>query len=45
MFLISPALRVTLTYENIFLNCDDKDNNLFVEEDLYHASIDQIKKN
>ena len=33
-----------LTYENIFLNWDDKDNNLFVEEDLYHASIEQIEK-
>ena len=44
MFLISPALRAKLTYENIFLNWDDKDNNLFVEEDLYHASIIQIKK-
>ena len=44
MFLISPALRAKLTYENIFLNWDDKDNNLFVEEDLYHASIEQIDK-
>ena len=30
LFLISPALRAKLTYENIFLNWDDKDNNLFV---------------
>ena len=44
LFLISPALRAKLTYENIFLNWDDKDNNLLVEEDLYHASIEQIKK-
>ena len=44
LFLISPALRAKLTYENIFLNWDDKDNNLFVEEDLYNASVEQIKK-
>ncbi len=44
LFLISPALRAKLTYENLFLNWDDKDNNLFVEEDLYYASIEQIKK-
>ena len=44
LFLISPALRAKLTYENIFLNWDDKENNLFVEEDLYFASIEQIKK-
>ena len=45
LFLISPALRAQLTYENIFLNWDNKDNFLSIEEDLYHASIDQIKKN
>ena len=44
LFLISPALRAQLTYENIFLNWDNKDNFLSIEEDLYHASIDQIKK-
>ena len=44
LFLISPALRAQLTYENIFLNWDNKDNLLSIEEDLYHASIDQIKK-
>ena len=44
LFLISPALRAQLTYENIFLNWDNKVNLLSIEEDLYHASIDQIKK-
>ena len=44
LFLISPALRAKLTYENIFLNWGVKDNNLFVEEDLYNASVEQIKK-
>ena len=44
LFLISPALRAKLTYENIFLNWDNKDNLLSIEEDLYHASLDQIKK-
>ena len=44
LFLISPALRAQLTYENIFLNWDNKNNFLSIEEDLYHASIDQIKK-
>ena len=44
LFLISPALRAKLTYENIFLNWDDNHNNLFVEEDLYHASTEQIKE-
>lgn len=44
LFLISPALRAKLTYENIFLNWDSKDNFLSIEEDLYHSSIDQIKK-
>ena len=44
LFLISPALRAKLTYENIFLNWDNKDNFLFIEKDLYYASTDQIKK-
>ena len=45
LFLISPALRAKLTYENIFLNWDNKDNLLSIEKDLYHESLDQIKKN
>ena len=45
LFLISPASRAQLTYENIFLNWDDKDNLLSIEDDFYHASINQIKKN
>ncbi len=45
LFLISPALRAQLTYENIFLNWNNNYNLLSIEEDLYHASIDHIKKN
>ena len=44
LFLISPALRAKLTYENIFLDWDNKDNFSFIEKDLYYASTDQIKK-
>ena len=44
LFLISPALRAKLTYENIFLDWDNKDNFLFIEKDLYYASTEQIKK-
>ena len=44
LFLISPALRAKLTYENIFLDWDNKNNFLFIEKDLYYASTDQIKK-
>ena len=38
LFLISPAIRAQLTYDNIFLNWDNKDNLLSIEDDLYHAS-------
>ena len=44
LFLISPALRAKLTYENIFLDWDNKDNFSFIEKDLYYASTEQIKK-
>ena len=44
LFLISPALRAKLTYKNIFLDWDNKDNFSFIEKDLYYASTYQIKK-
>ena len=45
LFLVSPALRAQLTYQNIFEDWDISENNLSIEKDLYYGSLDEVKQN
>lgn len=44
LFLVSPALRAKLTYQNIFEDWDISENSLSIEKDLYYGSLDEFKQ-